>query len=92
MKPLKFWIKSKASYWQEAMVAANFDIFEMSYDKSVTYFKYLKNLEKIWHTSGMATLPSDNKKPVTTSVGESKKSSDQCCHYCDKSNHNKADC
>jgi hypothetical protein len=33
--------------WYEAMVNANIDIFEMSYEESVSYFKCLENLEKI---------------------------------------------
>jgi hypothetical protein len=37
--------------WHEAMVNANIDIFEMSYEESVSYFKRLENLEKIRHTT-----------------------------------------
>jgi hypothetical protein len=33
--------------WHEAMVNANTDIFEMSYEEYVSYFKRLENLEKI---------------------------------------------
>jgi hypothetical protein len=36
----------------EAMVNANIDIFEMSYEESVSYFKGLENLEKIRRTNG----------------------------------------
>ena len=65
----------------------------MSYEESVSYFKRLENLEKIRRTNGPSpTLPVDNKKHVTSSVGKSRKSSNQWCHYCDKSNHNTADC
>ena len=39
--------QAKAPEWHEAMVAANIDIFEMSYEESVSYFKRLENLEKI---------------------------------------------
>jgi hypothetical protein len=38
--------------WHEAMVNANIDIFEMSYEESVSYFKRLENLEKIRRTNG----------------------------------------
>jgi hypothetical protein len=44
--------QSKASEWHEAMVNASIDIFEMSYEESVSYFKCLENLEKIRHTNG----------------------------------------
>ena len=77
--------QAKAPEWHEAMVAANIDIFEMSYEESVSYFKRLENLEKIRRTNGPApTLPVDNKKHVTSSVGKAKKSSNQWCHYCEK--------
>jgi hypothetical protein len=48
---------------EEAMVNANIDIFEMTYEESVSYFKYLENLEKIRHTNGPnpSSLPVDNK-------------------------------
>jgi hypothetical protein len=50
--------------WHEAMVNANIDIFEMSYEESVSYFKRLENLEKIKCTNGPnpASLPVDNKQ------------------------------
>ena len=78
------------------MVAANIDIFSMSYEESVAYFKRLENLEKIRRINGPAPLPVDNKKPVVSStvgvaVGK-KKSVKMWCHYCDKNNHNTADC
>jgi hypothetical protein len=81
------------------MVNANIDIFEMSYEESVSYFKRLENLEKIRRTNGPipSSLPVVNKKrvSVTSSVGKSSKNhkgSNMWCHYCDKNNHNKADC
>jgi hypothetical protein len=40
-----------ASEWHEAMVNANIDIFEMTYEESVSYFKRLENLEKIRRTN-----------------------------------------
>jgi hypothetical protein len=44
------------------MVNAKIDIFEMSYEESVSYFKFLGNLEKIKRTNGpsLATLSVDN--------------------------------
>jgi hypothetical protein len=51
----------------------------------------LENLEKIKKTNGMATLPVDNKNTADSSVGRSKVSS-LWHHYCEKSNHNTADC
>jgi hypothetical protein len=63
--------------WHEAVVNANIDIFEMSYEESVSYFKRLENLEKIRRTNRPipSSLPVDNKKgvSVTSSVGKSSK-------------------
>jgi hypothetical protein len=71
----------------------------MSYEESVSYFKLLENLEKIRRTNGTnpSSLPVDNKKSisVTSSVGNSSKNhkgANTWCHYCDKNNHNMADC
>jgi hypothetical protein len=36
--------QSKAPEWHEAMVKSNIDIFEMSYEESVSYVKRLENL------------------------------------------------
>jgi hypothetical protein len=49
--------------WHEAKVNANIDIFDMSYEESIYYFKFLENLEKIRRTNGPnpASLPADNK-------------------------------
>jgi hypothetical protein len=63
----------------------------------VSYFKRLKNLEKIKRTNGPNpfSLPVDNKKSVTSSVGKFSKyheGPNMWCHYCDKNNHNMADC
>jgi hypothetical protein len=46
----------------EAIVNANIDIFEMSYEESVCYFKRLENLEKIRRANGPnpSSLPVDN--------------------------------
>jgi hypothetical protein len=80
------------------MVNKNIDIFERTYEESVSYFKRLENLEKIRLTNGPnpSSLPVDNKKYVTNSVGKSSKNhkgSNMWCHYCDKNNHhNTADC
>jgi hypothetical protein len=38
--------KARDPEWHEAMVNANIDIFEMTYEESVSYFKHLENLEK----------------------------------------------
>jgi hypothetical protein len=83
--------------WNEAIVNANIDIFEISCERSAPYFKHLENLEKLRHINGAnpSSLPVDNKKSVTSSVGKSSKNhkeSNIWCHYCDKNNHNKADC
>jgi hypothetical protein len=85
--------------WHEVMVNTNIDIFQMSYEESVSYFKRLENLEKIRRTNGPnpSSLPVDNKKrvSVTSSVAKSSKNyrgSNMWCHYCDKNNHNTADC
>jgi aspartate carbamoyltransferase regulatory subunit len=89
--------QAKAPEWHEAMVNANIDIFEMTYEESVSYFKRLENLEKIRCTNGPkpSSLPVDNKKrfSVTSSVGKSSKhhkGSNMRCHYCGKNNHNTA--
>jgi hypothetical protein len=73
----------------------------------VSYFKHLKNLENkhlenlenIKRTNGPnpSSLPTDNKKceSVTSSLGNSSKNhkgSNMWYHYCDKNNHNTADC
>jgi hypothetical protein len=83
--------------WHEANVNAKIDIFEMSYEESVSYFKRLENLEKIRRTNSPnpSSLQIDNKKSVTSSIGKSSKNhkgSNMWCHYCDKSNHHTADC
>jgi hypothetical protein len=90
---------AKAPEWHEAMVNANIDIFEMSYEESVSYFKRLENMEKIRRINGPnpSSLPVDNKKIVSINniVGKSSKNlkgSNMWCHYCDKNNHNTADC
>jgi hypothetical protein len=37
--------QAMASEWHEVMVSGNIDIFEMSYDESVSYFRLLENLK-----------------------------------------------
>jgi hypothetical protein len=64
--------QAMAPVWQSAMIAANIDTFEISFEDYVAYFKRLENLEKIKKTNGMAPLPIENKKPVGSSVGRSK--------------------
>jgi hypothetical protein len=44
--------QAKAPEWHGAMVDANIDIFEMTYEESVSYFKRLDNLEKIRRING----------------------------------------
>jgi hypothetical protein len=90
--------QAKAPEWHEAMVNANIDIFEMSYEESVSFFKRLENLEKIRRTNGPnpSSLPVDNENTVsvTSSVGKSSKNhkgSSMWCHYCDKNKYNTAD-
>jgi arsenate reductase-like glutaredoxin family protein len=55
--------QAKAPKWHEAMVNTNIDIFEMTYEESVSYFKHLENLEKIRCTNGPnpSPIPVDNK-------------------------------
>jgi hypothetical protein len=91
--------QAKAPECHEAMLNANTDIFEMNYEESVSYFKCLENLEKIRRTNGpnSSSLPVDKRicESVTSSVGKSSKNhkgSNMWCHYCDKNNHNTADC
>jgi hypothetical protein len=56
--------KARNPKCHETMVNDNNDIFEMSYEESVSYFKRLENLEKIKSTNGPspASLPVDNKE------------------------------
>jgi hypothetical protein len=91
--------QAKAPEWHEAMVNENIDIFEMTYEESVSYFKRLQNLEKIRRTNGPnpSSLTVDNKKRISVNSGVGKssknhKGSKMWCHYCDKNNHNTADC
>jgi hypothetical protein len=55
-------VKAWYPEWHEAMVNANIEIFEMSYEESVSYFKHLENLEKIRSTNSPnpSSLPVDN--------------------------------
>jgi hypothetical protein len=46
--------------WHEELLNANVDIFEMTYEESVSYFKRLENLEKIRLTNG----PNPSSLPV----------------------------
>jgi hypothetical protein len=54
--------KARDPEWHEAMVNANIDIFEMSYEESVSFFNHLENLEKIRRTNSpnLSSLPVDN--------------------------------
>jgi hypothetical protein len=60
--------QAKAPGWHEAMVAANIDIFEMSYEESVAYFKKLDNVEKVKKINGMAPLQVYNPRYTTFGV------------------------
>jgi hypothetical protein len=89
--------KDNAPEWHESMFNANIDIFEMSYEESVSNFKSLENLEMIRRTIGpnASSLPVDIKKSVISSVGKpsmNHKGSNMWYHYCDKNTHNMADC
>jgi hypothetical protein len=69
----------------------------MSYEESVSCYMRLENLEEIRRTESQspATQPVDDKKSVTSSIGNScklHKGSNRWCHYCDKNNQNTADC
>jgi hypothetical protein len=69
----------------------------MSYEESGSYLICVENLEKIRRTNGPnpSSLPVDNKKSVTSSVGKSSKNnkgSNMWCHYCDKKTYSKGDC
>jgi hypothetical protein len=44
--------KAMDTEWHEAMVNPNIDIFEMTYEESVSYFKHSENLENIRSTNG----------------------------------------
>jgi hypothetical protein len=45
--------QAKAPEWHEIMFNANIDIFEMTYEESVSYFKSLEKLQEIRRTNGM---------------------------------------
>jgi hypothetical protein len=55
--------KAVSLEWNESMFNINIHIFEMFYEESAAYFKYLENLEKIRRTNGPgpATLPVNDK-------------------------------
>jgi hypothetical protein len=79
MKSLKILDQAKALESHEAMVNASIDVFEMSYEESVSYWKRLENLEMIRRTNGPnpSSLPVDNQKRISvtsfSSVGKSSK-------------------
>jgi hypothetical protein len=88
--------QAKAPEWHEAMVNANIDFWDDLW-RIISYFKCLQNLENIRRTNGPnpSFLPVDNRKFVTSIVdksSENHKRSNIWCHYCDKNNHNTADC
>jgi uncharacterized protein YdeI (YjbR/CyaY-like superfamily) len=54
--------QAKTPEWNEAMIKSKIDIFEMTYEESLSYFKCLETLEKIRCTNGFnsSSLPVDN--------------------------------
>jgi hypothetical protein len=60
------------------MVNADIDIFEMSYEESVSYLRRIINLEKISHTNGPTNLPIGNEKYMTIIIGTFHKSLSTC--------------
>jgi hypothetical protein len=91
---LKFQIKAEAPEWPEVMVNGNIDIFEISYEEFMSFFKRLENLEKIRRTnSPNPSSPSveyETEKLLSCGVGRSSKNlkgSNMWCHYFDKNNH-----
>jgi hypothetical protein len=46
MKKKKFLDQAKEAEWHTDMAVANIDIFSMTYEESVTYFKQLENSKK----------------------------------------------
>jgi hypothetical protein len=76
--------QAKAPEWHKSTVNPNIDIFEMPNEEADSYFKSLENLEKISRTNGPnpTSLPVDNKKPVTSSVGKSSKNSNDSNMWC----------
>jgi hypothetical protein len=55
------------------MVNANIDIFEMSYEESVSYLKSLENLENIRSTNDTLPTKSKNRVYITRSVDKASK-------------------
>jgi predicted RNA-binding protein associated with RNAse of E/G family len=91
--------KASDPEWRESMVNVNIDIVEMSYEESVSYFKCLEKLEKIRRSNSPnpSSLPVDDKTrfsatSIEDKLSENHKGSNMWCHYCDKNNHNTADC
>jgi hypothetical protein len=73
--------KDKEPEWDEAVVNANIDIFEMTYEQSVSYFMRLENLEKIRriNSPNPSSLPVDNKKSLISRLGKSKNHKGPTC-------------
>jgi hypothetical protein len=89
--------QAKPPNWHEAMVSANINIFEMDYELAISYFIRLENLDKLRRMNGPApTVAVENNTSFTSSVGNSnarkKQKTKMWCYYCDKNNHNTADC
>ena len=89
--------QAKPPNWHEAMISANIDIFKMDYEAAISYFIRLENLDKIRRMNGPApTVAVDNNTSITSRVGvgsvRKKQKTNMWCHYCDKNNHNTAEC
>jgi hypothetical protein len=89
--------QAKPPNWHEAMIPANIDIFVMAYNSAISYFICLGNLGKSCRANGPAPSVAVAKNTsLTSSVGISnvrkKQNTKMWCHYCDKNNHNTAEC
>ena len=69
----------------------------MDYKAAISYFIRLKNLDKIRRVNGTSPpVAVDNNTSITSRVGvgpvKKKQKTKMWCHYCDKNNHNTAEC
>ena len=79
------------------MILSNIAIFEMDFKAAISYFIRLENLDKIRRMNGPApTVAVDNNTSITSREGvgpaRKKQKTNVRCHYCDKNNHNTAEC
>jgi hypothetical protein len=87
--------QAKPSSWNEAIISANIDIFQIDYEEAISYFIPLEKLDKIKRTNGQGpAIAVDDNIPVTSRVGiavcKKKQKIEIWCHYCGKSNYNTA--